>query len=472
MKFSNPTAQKFWRFSTSFQLGIPVLVAITLLITWGTIVESQYDAYAAQRTVYHSWMMSLTMGLLIYNLAAVMIDRLPWKKRHIPFLCVHIGIISMILGGWVTQKYGLDGSMYLPIGGKNNFVTVSQTDLVVYATFDGDSYTKFYEREVDFFKTPPTEEKPVIVYLGAEQIKITKYLKYARVSKKITATTDERAGDMVKIQLQNPNVKQVETLIQPSKTKSAEVNLGPLKIYFAHVVKDKGRKDYAKNEIYLNTGGGTADNKNVKYSFYKINESLPFKTGQLQIGDVIDTGWMGLELRLLDFQQQVKEITEAVESPRPTPLTTPAIYLEFKGEKQWALINDVTKFFTEKVAYIMSYQNRRIDLGFPVNLKEFQMTQYEGTNKAKTYASRVSVENQDLHLTTEALIEMNEPMKFAGYTFYQSSFNQDEKTGEPIASVLSVNKDPGRWIKYLGSLILSLGIIWFFVQNRKRKTAQ
>ncbi len=468
MKFSNPRAQKFWRFSTSFQLGIPVLVAITLLITWGTIVESQYDAYAAQRIVYHSWMMYLTMGLLVYNLAAVMIDRLPWKKRHTPFLLVHIGIISMIFGGWVTQKYGLDGSMYLPIGGKNNFVTVSQTDLVVYATFDGDGYTKFYEKEVDFFKNPPTEEKPVIVFLGAEQVKITKYLKYARVSKKITVTNDERAGDMVKIQLQNPNVKQVETLIQPSKNKSAEVNLGPLKIYFAHVVKDKGRKDYAKNEIYLNTDSG----KNVKYSFYKINESLPFKTGQLQIGDVIDTGWMGLELRLLDFQQQVKEVTEAIESPRPTPLTTPAIYLEFKGEKQWALINDVTKFFTDKVAYIMSYQNRRIDLGFPVNLKEFQMTQYEGTNKAKTYASRVSVENQDLHLTTEALIEMNEPMKFSGYTFYQSSFNQDEKTGEPLASVLSVNKDPGRWIKYLGSLILSLGIIWFFVQNRKRKTAQ
>jgi len=67
---------------------------------------------------------------------------------------------------------------------------------------------------------------------------------------------------------------------------------------------------------------------------------------------------------------------------------------------------------------------------------------------------------------------MNEPLKFGGYTFYQASYNQDERTGEPTATVLSVNYDPGRWIKYLGSLILSVGIIWLFVQTRKRKTAQ
>ena len=66
---------------------------------------------------------------------------------------------------------------------------------------------------------------------------------------------------------------------------------------------------------------------------------------------------------------------------------------------------------------------------------------------------------------------MNEPMKMNGYTFYQASFTEDERTGEPTASVLSVNKDPGRWIKYFGSLIFSFGIVWLFYQRRNRKTA-
>jgi len=56
---------------------------------------------------------------------------------------------------------------------------------------------------------------------------------------------------------------------------------------------------------------------------------------------------------------------------------------------------------------------------------------------------------------------MNEPLKHNGYTFYQSSF-QENKMGEPIASVLSVNYDPGRWIKYFGSLCIVLGSIMLF----------
>jgi cytochrome c biogenesis protein ResB len=66
---------------------------------------------------------------------------------------------------------------------------------------------------------------------------------------------------------------------------------------------------------------------------------------------------------------------------------------------------------------------------------------------------------------------MNEPLKHGGYTLYQASFQQGP-TGEPIASILSVNYDPGRWIKYLGSLIICLGVIWLFYQKRRTARAQ
>ncbi|MFN3454202.1 MAG: cytochrome c biogenesis protein ResB [Pseudobdellovibrio sp.] len=466
MRFKNPILNKFWRFSTSFQLGIPVLVAITVLITWGTIVESMYDAYAAQKIVYKSWMMYVSMGLLVYNLAIVIVDRWPWKKRHTPFILVHLGIIVLILGGWVTHKFGLDGSMMLPINGKSNYVSVPETDIVIYATFDGDRYTKFYEKEVDFFSYPPSEKHPYKISLGDKELVIQKYLKYARISKKLQKTDDENAGGSVKIQLQNPNVKQVETLTQPSKNKSVDVNLGPLKIYFGHSVKEKGRKSLEMNEVYL-----TAKSIDVvEYEFYRKQENKPYKRGDLHIGDVVQTEWMGLELRLLDYLSKATEEWEALEVERPTPLTTPALLVQYGEKTHWVLLNDIIKLFGENAAYLVSYQNRRLDIGFPVSLKKFEMTHYDGTMKAKTYSSEVIIEPKDLPPVT-GLIAMNEPVKFGGYTFYQSSFNQDEKTGEPTASILSVNYDPGRWIKYLGSFILSLGIVWLFVQTRKRKTA-
>jgi hypothetical protein len=65
---------------------------------------------------------------------------------------------------------------------------------------------------------------------------------------------------------------------------------------------------------------------------------------------------------------------------------------------------------------------------------------------------------------------MNEPLKYRGLTFYQASFQQDTD-GTPIASILSVNYDPGRWIKYLGSLILTLGTVLLFYNKRKAARA-
>jgi hypothetical protein len=73
------------------------------------------------------------------------------------------------------------------------------------------------------------------------------------------------------------------------------------------------------------------------------------------------------------------------------------------------------------------------------------------------YESVVYVPELGLHT-----ISMNEPMKHKGLTFYQASFQEED--GRPIASIFSVNHDPGRFLKYLGSLIMSLGIVllmWF-----------
>lgn len=235
-----------------------------------------------------------------------------------------------------------------------------------------------------------------------------------------------------------------------------------------HDAKENGRKDRSTNEIYFNAKNETE----LSYELYRKEEMKSFKSGTVKIGDMITTGWMGLELRLLDYLPQATEEWDATEVGYPTPLTSPALLIQFGDRTQWSLLNDVVKLFGESEAYLISFQNRRIDLGFPVYLKKFEMTHYEGTQKAKTYSSQVEIVPVDGTAPVAGLIEMNEPMKFAGYTFYQASFNLDEKTGEPTASVLSVNLDPGRWIKYLGSLILTIGIVWLFVQTRRRKTAQ
>ena len=442
-------------------MGIPILASIACMIAWGTIVESNYDAMAAKKIVYDSWMMTTAMILLVYNLTIVVIDRWPWQTRHYPFITVHAGLIMIIFGGFVTSNYGLDGQMVVGINGKNNLVSVGKTDLVVYATFDGDRYSKVVDREVDFFDHTPTPQKPYVLELGDDKIEILEYVKYARLKNKVKAATDQNAGASVRFQLMNANVKQVEQITQTKKNKLVTFNLGPAKVHLGEVPA----LPPPANEIYLNP----IDKEKVKYTIIYKDEKRARKTGELKIGDVVATGWMGLELRLLDYLPLAEEIYEVTAQERPTDLTTTTIKIRHKEIERWLALNDIVKLFGTKNAYLLSYQNRKIDLGFDLNLKKFEVQRYQGTKKAMEYSSLVEAVNPTSKI--EQVISMNEPMKFMGYTIYQSSFQEDEQTGQPMASVFSINQDPGRWIKYIGCLIFSLGITWLFYQRRKKIVA-
>lgn len=461
MVFKNKIINRFWRFSCSFELGIPVMVSIAVLTAWGTFVEAGYDAYAAKKIVYGSWMMWLSLALLVYNLIVVVIDRWPWQLRHYPFITVHAGMIILIFGSYITYRYGLDGQMSVNINGKNNLVSVPETDLVVYATFDGDRYSKIVDREVDFFSRPPSADKPYKLELGNDEISIVDYIKYARLQNKVKPSADPGAGASIRFQLMNANVKQVQQITQPKKDKMASYNLGPAKVHLGTAPE----KLESANEIFLTPH----DQDSVRYVIFHKNSPTPFKTGKLRIGEVLGTGWMGLEFRLLDYLPLAMEEYEVLPLERPTPLTVAAVKVRHKDSERWLALNDVLKLFSDSSAYILSYQNRRLDLGFELQLEKFEVQRYQGTIKAMEYSSQVTARQSEI--AQSAVISMNEPLKFNGYTIYQASFQEDEVTGEPVASVFSINRDPGRWIKYLGSLIFSLGIVWLFYQRRKRATA-
>ena len=465
MVFKNKIANKFWRFSSSFQLGIPILASIAMLIAWGTIVESEYDAFAAKKIVYDSWMMWTVMCLLVYNLTVVVLDRWPWQFKHYPFITVHAGLILIIFGGYVTSKYGLDGQMVVPINGKNNMVSVGQTDIVVYATFDGDRYSKVVDREVDFFDKTPTKEKPFVLELGGDKIEIVEYVKYARLQNKVKSSTDVNSGASVRFQLMNSNVKQVEQITQPKKNKLISFNFGPAKVHLGEVPTPEP----TENEVYLTP----VDNHSIKYSIFYKDTKRNKRTGNLKIGEIVSTGWMGLELRLLDYLPLASEVYEVTSLDRPNPMTTTAIKVKHKDSEKWLALNDIVKLFGTTSAYILSYQNRRIDLGFDLKLKKFEIQRYQGTKRAMEYSSQVEAVNAAAKpaLNIEQTISMNEPLKFMNYTIYQASFQEDEQTGQPMASVFSINQDPGRWIKYIGCLVFSIGIILLFYQRRKRGTA-
>ena len=92
---------------------------------------------------------------------------------------------------------------------------------------------------------------------------------------------------------------------------------------------------------------------------------------------------------------------------------------------------------------------------FSVRLDAFELDRYPGTQQPAMFRSRITVRDA-AGVEQRAIIEMNRPFSFGGYSFFQSSY--DMRNGREM-SVLSVSKDPGQPIVFVGYTLLVLGML-------------
>lgn len=105
-------------------------------------------------------------------------------------------------------------------------------------------------------------------------------------------------------------------------------------------------------------------------------------------------------------------------------------------------------------------------LPFDVTLKSFRRDVYPGTNMPSAYESRIVINDGDVEWP--AVISMNEPLRYGGYTFYQASTLID-KDGEPI-SILSVVTNQGWIFPYISGVMLAFGLAYhIYLRTRKKR---
>lgn len=428
-------------------MAVVVIVSLSVLTAAGTFVESNYDAEAAGKLVYRTFWMWGALLLLAINLIAVMVDRWPWKKKHIPFLFAHVGILLILIGSWMTQKWGVDGHMRVEIGSTSRHLILPETDLVVYRSEDGVDFRKIYQKEVDFYIHPPTPEKPEVVPTGGPKLEVIEYKPYVVAQKKIVASTDTTLGAAVRFQLQNDRLTEVNWLLQSYLLDSASQDFGPLRVHLTTEVQ----RQPGTNEVFFLPQGN-----HLQFVIFGKESDQPLREGKLDESEEIALPWMGLKLKVLRFVPTAEGLWEITEKPRPTPMTTAAVKVRHADHERWLVLDDILRLNSSGALLRFVYSHRRVPMKKELTLKRFEVEKYQGSSKAMAYKSLVEVPGEGEHL-----ISMNEPLKLDGLLYYQASF-EDGPQGQPIASIFSINYDPGRWIKYLGSLVMSLGIILLF----------
>lgn len=101
-------------------------------------------------------------------------------------------------------------------------------------------------------------------------------------------------------------------------------------------------------------------------------------------------------------------------------------------------------------------------LPFDLHLSDFQVETYPGSQMPSMYRSIVTVKENGEPVLEYYSIHMNHILKYRGYRFYQSSYDQDQR-----GTILSVNHDPwGIAITYFGyTLICVVFLISLFIKQ-------
>ena len=118
------------------------------------------------------------------------------------------------------------------------------------------------------------------------------------------------------------------------------------------------------------------------------------------------------------------------------------------------------RFIHDGHTYELLLRQERFYLPFSLHLVEFRHDKYPGTDIPRNFSSRVRLQNLENHEDREVLIYMNNPLRYAGETFYQASFDADDH-----GSVLQVVHNPTWLTPYFACVLVATGLLIQFLSH-------
>ncbi len=498
----------------------------------GTFFESYYGTEFANRTIYKTFpfmLLQVLMGLSILYAAYL---RLPPKKRLYGFYTIHSGLILIVGGSFITHFAGIDGNITLPpLTPKRDIVldsdqiritNLNTKEVITYelpdAAFETDIDSS--QDQITIMKFLPYSEKKLSwITENARNINSSLrssseyFLSNGNVSQDFVLSLHPKAFDFKSnLQLGPLNIHYLPSPLAPcfGQNKPSKTILWNSELQNCFFPEDRGieikKTDSGKRflvikegqTIYtffpdvspypLDTSFNTIPDSKYRIFSKGIFETSPnlFLFGKqvayydkddkkwsvkpIKTKESLDLPWMGFELTLLNHHTDkvpayIPQYTIPIQKDgKMIKGGTRAALISFNGHEYWIRDDQAITLTYRDTKYKFELEKKSIRLPYELSLTKFKMDTDPGTNNPASYESFVQLFTdkgpQDHH------IYMNNPLKFDGLTFYQASYFQVNQ--DTYGSVLSVNIDPGRPIKYLGSLLLVLGSIWHFVLRRKK----
>lgn len=515
-------------FFGNLKFAVVIISAFALALGHGTFMESYHGTEYANRLIYKSfWFMGIQFGMFLSILFATLI-RLPFKKHLYGFYVIHLGLITIFVGSFITYQSGIDGTITLSPNLPSREIQLSDDELRI--QFPGQGKEVSVDLPFGAFEKNLGYEY--------ENIKLKSFLPFAEnIEDWMPVKIQDPAQSSSRYRLYNENFGEFLTLsLHPESDYNNTQQLGPLSVHYMPqtlvscftentpdgLIVWNGQTSACKSpnalEIKKRKSPTGQDIIEVEFDQQKIqfipgmsplplsdklelSESSPYRifskklfeksphlflfgesvafynkeTTQWESHAIKKDGevalpWMGFKVKLLNHRIDAyptllpKYVRPIQDNGQVITGNMKAIQVEIGDQTFWVKSNDPITYNRdgEKINFILGKKN--LTLPYELVLDQFKMDKDPGTETPASFESFVTLFRGNAG-SSKHHVFMNNPIKYEDFTFYQASYFQTQEG--PFGSVLSVNFDPGRFWKYLGSLLLVLGSIWHFVLRKK-----
>ena len=436
--------KRFWNLITSLPTMAFLFLVLAVAMAIATFIESGYGTAAARVLVYNAWWFELIWLILAINLVENLIRFRQYRKKSFTMFIFHISFLVIIIGAAITRYISFEGTMHIR---ENN----TSSHIVSYENyFYASSGQDILEKEVDFSEITP---------------------------RRVSASLDVNGNSV--------SIKSIAYITDAVRTPANSESGEPVVDFVFSGMGMQGMQSYFLSK------GDHLDLPGFSVGFetdHPVSVSLFMEGSELKMvaGDTLDQVVMGSQesqvllpgdsipmqrmyiyglgnYRFLLRNFYEKAVFTAAKSTQGRTGENAVILRLKEGDMEKVVplfgypgqMPDTMAIDWKGSTIRLAYGAKMLPIPFSIRLRDFQLERYPGSDSPSSYASEVTLIDDDRNVNRDLRIYMNNTLTYRGYKFFQSSYDQDE-----LGTILSVNHDFwGTWISYLGYLLLTVGMI-------------
>lgn len=427
-----------------------VIFAVAMAVA--TFIENDYGSKASRSMIYGARWFEMIFLLLVINMAGQLIKFRMYRKEKLSVAFLHLSFVIIILGAGITRYTGWEGTMRIREG-ESSDICSSSGQYLGFVVSDGQE--NILVEESERFDLTSFRKENYNKRINIEDRYYELSLK-SIIPNAVEDIVDHTDGTSIIAMMIVDGENKGEMLIL-EKGRSKEV----LGLSFSF---DAG----IKTDVEIKTDSGKFFLFSEEYET-GVMSMMSGEASSVSPGNKVTLEQMQVitieGVRIVPQKMLVSGIIVPVPvSPQEQRTGRNALVFNFlSGGKEERVIlwhnssglPAETSYLFDGMELSIRYGTGSVRLPFSLKLTDFTLDRYPGSESPSGYRSYVILYDEAAGVEMPYSIFMNNILKYKGYRFFQSSFDEDEK-----GTVLSVNHDPaGIAVTYTGYGLLFLSIV-------------